>query len=321
MGLLPDVQQVGRGRPTGGSDTRHPLGTAAQAIAIGQLLSEKEKLTGMGWKLWMRGFPVREAHWREPLESAHATLRQVSEIVRAAVVRDERRIGKSIYDLTDVTALEGTPIYAAMSRLPATFQSVAIRVAADLMRGRFQVDGASGKPFDPNESMVIRAIMGLSGDLPKISGRSLNFSELPHILEKLSTATNGLSRNLNRIEEPPIEVRRDLLNAQMVAIDLYHSTAWLFKGGFNLRIAERILAKASLSTQAIMLLVWNRAFSNDPGIKSSIDIAEMARTAAGLSELVDKARQEISRFPKGDQPVHKLKLRRAISNPEILANS
>lgn len=318
MGLLPDVRQVGRGRPTGGSDTRHPLGTAAQAIAIGQLLSDKGRLANVGWKLWLQGFPVREDHWREPLENAHATLRRVSEVVSAAVVRDQRRIGKSVYDLTDLNVLAGTPIYAAITRLPSTLRSAALRVAAEVLLGRFRVNGSAGKPFDPSESKVISAVMGLSADPPKISGQSLNFGELPHILENLSVATNSLIRNSNRIVEPSIRDRLDLLNAQTITIDLYHSTAWLFKGGFNLRTAQRILSGASIQIQAAMLLVWARYSAIDENRESSVAIAEMVQGAAKLRELADQLRRTIAEFPKGHPLGNRTKLRRAISDPKLL---
>ena len=316
MGLLPEIRQAGNGRPTGGSNTRHPLGTAEQAIAIRRFLNKKEKLAGMGWKLWLCGFPVREAHWRIPLENAQATLREISEIVRAAVRRDERRdTGQTIYDLVDIKVLEGTPLYAAMMKLPDALRSAALRVAADVLLGRFKADGASGKPFDPKEITAIDKAIGLSGDLPRVSGQSLNFDELPHILEKISTAINNLSRNINRIEEPLIAVRRDLLNAQMIAIDLYHSTKWLFKGGFNLRIAERIFAKASFANQAFMLLVWNRYLANDPDTKNSADITEMARATAESRELADWLQQAIAGLPKGHPLLNMPKLRRAIAKP------
>ena len=237
MGLLPGVQQVGKGRQVGGSETRHSLGTAAQVIAIGRLLDEKEKLAGVGWKLWMLGFPVREDHWRVPLENARKQIRGVRQMVRQAVKREENSDAqRTIFDLVDVEALSGTPIYAAMKRLPHELRATVARLAAEVVLGRLRMG-------DDDELALIKSVLGIEAAVPVIGGQRLAFDRIDHVLANLSKAMNVASRAVI-MPEPPFEIRRELTEALAIIIKLYRATAWLFKGALNLRTAERISAGA-----------------------------------------------------------------------------
>ena len=65
-GLLPDViqeQQAYRG-----SVVLYPKGTCAQIRAASVLFKEKNRVEYVGLRLWRKGFPVDEKHWRPRLQ-------------------------------------------------------------------------------------------------------------------------------------------------------------------------------------------------------------------------------------------------------------
>jgi hypothetical protein len=71
-GLIPKPKQqrLGRGK---GSRSVYPNGTLRQAIACSTLMHQFVSKDWVGWELWVRGYPVREEHWRNPVGMAHKT--------------------------------------------------------------------------------------------------------------------------------------------------------------------------------------------------------------------------------------------------------
>ena len=54
-----------------GSQSTYPGGTLRQVVACSILMKQFGSVERVGWELWMRGFPVAERHWRDPLRQAH----------------------------------------------------------------------------------------------------------------------------------------------------------------------------------------------------------------------------------------------------------
>ena len=302
-GLLPKVQQVGRGRATGGSDVRYPIGTATQALAIARHLGEKRKLDRIGWELWIEGFQVDDAHWRIPLENARNQISTIHRFVQKAVARDEnnQRSDRTIFDWVDIEPLRDTPIYAAVSRLSPDQRATAARIAAEILLGRLHTIGA-------DELGWVKSVLGLAAQVPGIGGQRLDFSSVDRVLANLSAALRTLDR-LRKLREPPIAVRHELANAQAIAIGLYRSAHWLFKGALNLRTAERIFNKASVDIQAALLLIWVQYRAIDTELNSAEVIGEMAEGARQLAEIVDRVRLSISAMPIEVQSQEKAALR------------
>lgn len=307
-GLLPKVQQVGRGRATGGSDVRYPIGTARQALAIARHLSEKRKLDRIGWELWIEGFQVEEAHWLAPLTKAQEQISTVSGVIRQAVARDKRNelADETIFDLSDIDALRGTPIYAAVSHLSPDGRAAVARIAADILLGRLRT-------VEANELGWVKTVLGIAAQMPMIGDEQLDFSSIDRVLANLSAALRTLGRS-RKLIEPPIEVRRELANAQATAIGLYRFAHWLFKGALNLRAAERIFSKASVDIQAMLLLVWVHYRAIDNELASSETIGEMAEGARRLAAITDQVRLAISTLPIEDQSRQKAALLNLLRN-------
>lgn len=318
MGLLPGVRQAGKGRSIGGSETRHPIGTAAQAIEIIRLLREKEKLAEVGWKLWMRGFPVCANHWRVPLEAAQNSILSVQSKLRASESQsDLSEEAETIYQHVDIEPLRGSPLYTAVSRIPQDIRPTILGLAADILLSRFQFTRVGNDVADGAELSAFRSVMGLSAALPTIFGTSLTFDRIETVLENLSCAMQ-LPDPINFcVDEPSIEARRDLANGQTIAVDLYHSTQWLFKGGFSLRTIERIVAKASVEIQAAMLLVWGRYREIDIQLESLHIVDKIARAATALRALADQLQAAMTALPAGHPLNNRAMIRRAISNPDL----
>lgn len=305
-GLLPKVQQVGRGRATGGSDVRYPIGTARQAMAIAHHLGEKRKLDRIGWELWIEGFQVDEAHWRVPLEKARKQISTVHGVVQRAVARDENneQSDRTVFDLSDINALRDTPIYAAVSRLSPDSRATAARIAADILLGRLRT-------VEADELSWVKSVLGIAAQVPMIGGQRLDFSQLDRVLANLSAALRALRRS-RKLHEPPIEVRRELADAQAIAIGLYRSAHWLFKGALNLRTAERIFNKASIDIQAALLIIWVQYHVIDTKLNSAEAIGEMAEGARQLAEIAERVRLSISTLPIEKQSQEKGALRTSL---------
>lgn len=302
-GLLPKVQQVGRGRGTGGSDVRYPIGTATQALAIARHLGEKRKLDRIGWELWIEGFQVDDAHWRIPLENARNQISIVHGVVQKAVARDEnnQRSDRTIFDRVDIAPLRDTPIYAAVSRLSPDQRATAARIAAEILLWQLHT-------IEADELGWVKSVLGIAAQVPVIGGQRLDFSSVDRVLANLSAALRTLDRS-RKLREPPIEIRYELANAQAIAIGLYRSSHWLFKGALNLRTAERIFSKASVDIQAALLLIWVQYRLIDTELNSAEAIGEMARGARQLAEIAERARLSIFAMPIEVQSQEKAALR------------
>ena len=302
-GLLPKVRQVGRGRATGGSEIRYPAGTARQALAIARHLARKRKLDRIGWELWIEGFQVDEAHWRAPLGNARKQFSSVREAVQRAVARDENNeeAEQTVFDQSDIEVLRGTPIYAAVSRLSTDMRASVARIAAEVLLGR-------GAGTDAKELDSVKSVLGIAAQVPVIGGHRLNFSQIDRVLENLSAALNALDESA-KLREPSIEVRRELANAQTIAVGLYRSTHWLINGALNLRTAERIFNNASIDIQAVMLLIWVQYRAIDSEIVSADTIAKMVEGAGQLIEISEKLQLANFTLPIGDSMRQKITFR------------
>lgn len=311
---MPKVRQVGRGRAAGGSEIRYPTGTARQALAIARHLAGKRKLDCIGWELWLDGFHVDEAHWRVPLRKARKQFSSVRGAVQRAVARDENNeeAERTIFDQSDIEVLRGTPIYAAVSRLSSDMRATVARIAADILLGR-------GAATDAKELDSVKSVLGIAAQVPVIGGYRLDFSQIDRVLENLSASLNTLDQS-TKLREPSIEVRRELANAQAIAIGLYRSTHWLFKGALNLRTAERIFNKASIDIQAMMLLIWGHYRVVDNEIAGSETIAKMAKGAGQLAEISEQFRLAISALPTGDPIRRKITLRHLLRGQKSNSN-
>ena len=76
QGLMPRVEQIGLGRAAG-SVIRYPTGTAQLALEISRLLASKNKLSFVGWQLWMQGRDVADEYWKPAISSALASLKRI----------------------------------------------------------------------------------------------------------------------------------------------------------------------------------------------------------------------------------------------------
>jgi hypothetical protein len=134
-GLLPKVSQVGKGRGSG-SETRYPIGTADQAIAIVELLAIREKFSFVGWQLWLRDFNVDERYWKLDLDSAIFRLKRTPAYVRLMNMKyltDE----KTVYDQIPPDNFKNTPFAKGMAKLSPDMQALSFSLLGEIAKGNF----------------------------------------------------------------------------------------------------------------------------------------------------------------------------------------
>lgn len=79
-GLLPRPLQL-QSSGVAGSETIYPTGTSAQLIALCNLRAKNRRLSDLGWCLWMLGFDVREAFWKDRLKNVAAWHDKISPVI------------------------------------------------------------------------------------------------------------------------------------------------------------------------------------------------------------------------------------------------
>ncbi|WP_373490263.1 hypothetical protein [Parasphingorhabdus sp.] len=273
-GLLPKVNQVGRGRGAG-SETRYPIGTANQAIAIIHLLSVKEKLSFVGWQLWMRGCNVDERYWKPEIDNAIFQLKRMPAYVRLMETRyltDE----KTLYDQIPFRIFQHSPFAKGVAKLSPDMQALSFSLLGEVAKGNF-TSFASLPSDDPKINMdTISKFIGLpiqpivAGIFPKIDFE-VDF-ELQ--LSAISNALRDLRANPSiTIEKLTPEVRIEFLAILAVAENLQMSLSAFRKSPIG-RFANSIAKDQKI--QAFAIVLWS-AFREMGTIQSNDEIMELAK--------------------------------------------
>lgn len=272
-GLLPKVIQVGKGRGSG-SETRYPIGTANQAIAIVELLSVKEKLDFVGWQLWMRGYTVDEKYWKADVDKAISLLKRTPAFVRLMdrkYLTDE----KTVYDQIPASNFKNTPFAKGLAKLSPDMQALSFSLLGEIAKGNF-TSFASIRNDDPKTNMdTISKFIGMPIQ-PVVAGifpKSEFEADLELQLSAISNALHYLRTNPSiTIERITPEIRRELWNVLDIANNLKSALPDFPKSPIG-RFANAIANDQKL--QAFGIILWC-AFREMGTIQSNDDITELA---------------------------------------------
>lgn len=272
-GLLPKVSQVGKGRGSG-SETRYPIGTANQAIAIVQLLSIKEKLNFVGWQLWIRGFTVDERYWKSEIDDAIYQLKRTPAYVRLMdrkYLTDE----KTVYDQIPASNFKKTPFAKGLSKLSPDMQALSFGLLGEIAKGNF-TNFESIPSDDPKINMdTISKFIGLpmqpivAGIFPKLDFEK----EFELQLGAISNALHDLRTNSSStIEKITPDIRREFsavlditCNLQLVIPAFHKSAIGRFAKAFE----------NDQKLQAFGIVLWS-VFREMGTIQSDDEIMELA---------------------------------------------
>ena len=272
-GLLPKVSQVGKGRGLG-SETRYPIGTANQAIAIFELLSVKEKLSFVGWQLWMRGFTVDERYWKADIDNAIFLLKRTPAYVRL-LDRKYSTDAKSVYDRIPPDIFQHTPFAKGLAKLSPDMQVLSFSLLGEVATGSFK-SFTEIPSDDPKINMdTISKFIGLpmqpivAGIFPKLDFEK----ELELQLGAISNALHDLRIKPSiTIERITPDIRRELWAVLDIAGNLQATLPALRKSPIG-RFAHASAKDQKL--QAFGIILWS-VFREMGTIQSNKNIMELA---------------------------------------------
>jgi hypothetical protein len=140
-----------------GSQSIYPRATLVQAIACARLMKQFGSLERVGWELWMRGFPVAERHWRDPLHKAHKLFQLFFSIAVDREDNESEEYGFEQSDAVDrlIATAGRTPetpprLGVARRRLRGDRFSEFLSIGVSSAIGAFQTnEGATDETADP----------------------------------------------------------------------------------------------------------------------------------------------------------------------------
>lgn len=255
-GLLPRPRQIGHGRG-GGSHTIVRRASIAQAREIARLYSIREKRDWVGWQLWLRGFTVAERFWREPLEEAANSFKQVRK-AGETIARKMEMDGESI-SVNAQMAICGSAIGAGITKLPSEMIETVIGYGLEIASGSFDgiSCGSDGKPNRRDLAAIIETIGASPAKRHQIEGTSLDFAgQIETSLKEIAKAILRLTRH-HEIAEPSIEARSEFIMGLELGIELHRMFKPKFgRNALGLGVFSRIAANPAIHIQAAMLIVW-----------------------------------------------------------------
>lgn len=314
-GLLPRVHTIGKGRPTGGSVVRYPAGTAAQAIEIKRRLDANETFALVGWNLWMQGFSVKEAFWREPLAAAQAALPTF--FAKLSALESDADLDQTgadtIFDNIDISIARAAPNYAPLARIPKDRRASLFGISADIFLGQFSGFRKIDDDDDRKELRDVKAVMGFPNRSPhKISGQGINYDDVESVLKTISSKLD-FSVTLPDAE-PPIEIRKEFSNAFGIAGSMHGALEPIYgRNALGLRIAAEIKQSKLVIDQALMLLIWSELRQHLTNIRSPAEISTMAKEAEIIAEQSQELMCGIIKLPEAEQVGRIKELRRDFS--------
>ncbi|MBL0924299.1 MAG: hypothetical protein IBJ12_07515 [Sphingomonadaceae bacterium] len=279
-GLLPKVTQVGKGRGAG-SETRYPIGTANQTVAIVELLSVKEKFNFVGWQLWLRGFTVDERYWKPEIDNAIYQLKRTPAYVRL-MDRIYSTDAKSVYDQIPPDAFQHTPLAKGLAKLTPDMQALSFGLLGEVATGRFNSFTEIPSDDPKINKDTISKFIGLpmqpiiAGIFPKLEFEK----DFELQLGAISNVFHDLRKNPSiTIERITPDIRREFLTILDIAGNLQWAIPALSRSPIG-RFANAIAKDQKV--QAFGIILWS-AFRKLGTIQSNDDIMELAEISNSIS--------------------------------------
>jgi hypothetical protein len=285
-GLLPEVvqdQQAYRG-----SVVLYPKGTCAQIRAASALFKQKNRADYVGVRLWRLGFPVDEKHWRPRLQRQGRTLdRAFPFLMRLAQRFDRNWQNETLYDYAAkrLESVDGVVLSRIKGRVDSQDMPAVLHVIGDVGTGEFNDFETliPGEEQASDKAFTIRAFDLTRAGSDSILGKQLNLIELlPCGLKDVSIAISigNFEGVANAPEEEVARARDDLKNSVAIGLFLYEANRWIYgDGAFGLRLLAWIARKPSDVLFDSLILLMFRLREVPGAIRSSDEIAELARQA------------------------------------------
>ena len=276
-----------------GSVVRYPKGTCAQIRAAAALFKEKKRVDYVGLRLWRRGFPVNEKHWRPRLQKSGRLLDGFMPLVMRLIDRFNRDSqSETFHDRAarEFVKADDIVLSRVKGRTSAEKLPILLRVLSEVGTGEFHgfeaprhrdEDGKVWRSAD--ETVVIGAFDLTNAESHSILGKKLNLIELlPSGLDHVSAAMS--MGNFACVADAPAEeiarARDDARNSVAIGLYLYEANRWIYgDGAFGLRFAAWIARKAPDALVDSMTLLMFRLRQVPDAILPSDEIAAMANQA------------------------------------------
>ena len=267
-----------------GSESIYPRGTLRQAIACSSLMKQFGSIERVGWELWMRGFPVAEQHWRDPLREAHSMFQLTPSL--AADDPDSEESGPEQSDAADrfIENMTNRPeaprrLGIARRRLGRDGFKEFLGIVISAMIGAFKVsDGSEGESTDP-----VHILSRLVGTVPgrhkaavppspyvSVTGRPVaeNLEAMAQYLPQIAS-----SMSPDFITEGELALAREeftfLLNS---FLSVRRNEDRIVPGSApDLKFIEQVLGHLGPTEQAALLLIW-LAVRSIPGWRENLEV-------------------------------------------------
>ncbi len=290
-GLLP--KGVEQDADYHGSVVRYPKGTCTQIHAAADLFKEKNRVAFVGLRLWWRGLPVDEKHWRPRLQKSGQLLDRFLPRVMRLIDRFNRDSqSETFHDRAarEIVKADDIVLSRVKGRTSAENMPILLRVLSEVAIGEFRAFEAprirddDGKVWrSADETVVIGAFDLTNSESHSILGKKLNLIELlPSGLDNVSAAIS-MGNFKSVADAPAAEIARardDARNSVAIALYLYEANRWIYgEGAFGLRFAAWIARKAPDALIDNMTLLMFRLRQVPDAILPSEKIADMAKQA------------------------------------------
>jgi len=264
-----------------GSRITYPHGTLRQAIACSILMKHFGSVERVGWELWVRGFPVAERHWREPLREAHEMFRQFFSFATDEGDADED--GPELSDAADeliakVGEMPPARMGIARRRLRSSGFKELLGIVASAAIGAFKLtEGSSSESADPANLMA--RLVGVKpaqhkGSLPAsplltVTGRRVaeNLEAMAQFLPLIPSSFSPVAIT----EAEFASARDDIILLVNSFLSLRQNEARIVpRSTPDLALLRQIFEGLSPKEQAALLLIW-LAVRDVPGWRENLD--------------------------------------------------
>jgi hypothetical protein len=289
-GLIPKPDREFLGGPDG-SESAYPGGTLRQVIACSILMKQFGSVERVGWELWMRGFPVAEQYWRDPLRQAHEMFQLFLSVAASADDDDDlENTGPEQSEAADrvietVGELSETPLRLGVARRRLRrdgfkeFLGIVISTAI----GAFTItEGETGELADPTH--ILSRLLGVTpgrhkaavppSPLLSVTGRALaeNLEAMAQFLPRIASSISP-----DTITESAFaSAREELTFLAHSYLSVRQNEARIAPGSTpDLALLRQLFERLGPKEQAALLLIW-LAVRSIPGWRENLDVLRQA---------------------------------------------
>jgi hypothetical protein len=292
VGLIPKPDREFLGGPDG-SESTYPGGTLRQVIACSNSMKQFGSVERVGWELWMRGFPVAERLWRDPLRQAHEMFRQFLSVVTNSDDDDLESTGPEQSEAADriietVGELPETPLRLGVARRRLRREGfkefLAIVVSSAI--GAFTIsEGETGEATDPTH--ILSRLLGVTPGRHKaavtpspvlsVTGRALaeNLEAMAQFLPQIASSISP-----DTITESELSsAREELTFLAHSYLSVRQNEARIAPGSTpDLALLRQLFERLGPEEQASLLLIW-LAVRGIPGWRENLDVLRQGALA------------------------------------------